>query len=466
MGDGKTHMDYAYELDLAVKPDSTVPLLGREYGAFSGAGVPLFSLGGGVFRWALFEVLTRLHALRGYFIAETPIIASSDLFKVSGHLDFYRRNMFLFDIEGHDYAIKPMNCPYHILLFMSQVARFRSKVPLPFKVFELGRVHRYEPSGSLYGLLRVRGFTQDDAHIITPARDAMDTIIRVFEEMRMVLSSIFLLDLGQAGIHLRVSLSDKSLIGTEFMGTREEWENAEEVLARASEELARMYGTTYSLEEGEAAFYGPKIDIVVRLEEAGTVKEWQLGTIQFDFNLPRRFRLYDLVKETYGDMEVFIIHRALLGSIERFLGVYLEYSKGRLPIILAPLQVAIIGIKTGGEMDGEIEDKSELLARALIGNGLRVGVKMTTKTSLSGDVRLIESTIKPPIVAYIGEREVSSNTITLRIYDHSQRRRVTRKVRMDQDAGEVLKVVEEAEDPVRSLIGAVPRIPLRLDHLL
>ncbi|MEB3774109.1 MAG: hypothetical protein GSR86_04185 [Desulfurococcales archaeon] len=466
MEGGKTHMDYAYELDLAVKPDSTVPMLGREYGAFSGAGVPLFSLGGGVFRWALFEVLTRLHALRGYYIAETPIIASSDLFKVSGHLDFYRRNMFLFEIEGHDYAIKPMNCPYHILLFMSQVARFRSKVPLPFKVFELGRVHRYEPSGSLYGLLRVRGFTQDDAHIITPAGDAMDTIVRVFEEMRMVLSDIFLLDLSQADIHLRVSLSDKSLIGTEFMGTREEWENAEEVLAKASEELARRYGTTYSLEEGEAAFYGPKIDVVVKLEEAGTVKEWQLGTIQFDFNLPRRFRLYDLVRETYGDMEVFIIHRALLGSIERFLGVYLEYSKGRLPIVLAPLQVAIIGIKTGGERDGEIEDKSELLARSLTSSGLRVGVKMTTKTSLSGDVRLIESTIKPPIVAYIGEREVSSNTVTLRVYDHSARRRVTRKVRLDQDAGEVLRVVEEAEEPVRSLIGTVPRIPLRLDHLL
>jgi len=405
-GVNKTHMDYAYELDLTIKPDSTVPLLDREYGAFTGSGVPLFSLGGGVFRWVLFEILTRLHALRGYYIAETPIIASSNLFKVSGHLDFYKKNMFIFDIEGHDYAIKPMNCPYHILLFMSHVARFRNKVRLPFKVFEIGRVHRYEPSGSLYGLLRVRGFTQDDAHIITPGDRAIDVVVDVFEEMRLVLSKIFLLDLNQADMHLRLSFSDKSLIGTEFMGSLDEWSMAEESLYKAADTLARRYNVTYSIGEGEAAFYGPKIDVVMTIEEAGIRKEWQLGTIQFDFNLPRRFKLYDLVREIYGDIQVFIIHRALLGSIERFLGVYLEYSRGRLPLPLAPLQVAVIGIQTGGPLDKLIMDKSRLVADSLTSKGLRAAVKLVNKTGLSGEVRRIESTIKPPIMVFIGEREV------------------------------------------------------------
>ncbi len=463
----KTHMDYAYELDLAIKPDSTVPLLDREYGTFSGAGIPLFSLGGGVFRWALFEILTRLHALRGYYIAETPIIASSELFKVSGHLDFYRKNMFLFDIEGHDYAIKPMNCPYHILLFMSQVARFRGKVPLPFKIFELGRVHRYEPSGSLYGLLRVRGFTQDDAHIITPSDKAIDVITDVFDEMMMVLGNVFLLDLSKADIHLRLSLSDKALIGTEFMGTREEWSQAEGALEEAARKLAGKYGVSYSMEEGEAAFYGPKIDVVVKLEEAGIVKEWQLGTIQFDFNLPRRFRLYELVRSVYGDMDVFIIHRALLGSVERFLGIYLEYSRGRLPFPLAPLQVGIIGIQTGGGLDGEIEAAAERVANALTGMGFRVGVRMANKTSLSGEVRQIESTIKPPVLAFIGEREVREGKVTLRIYDHSTRRRKTTVMGLEELVeGGFEDIARGLEEGVRRLIGQAPRIPLRLDQLI
>jgi threonyl-tRNA synthetase len=131
----KTHVDYGYEIDLIVKPESSVPLFNREFAAFTGSGIPLFSIGGGASRQALSMILAGFHANRGYYVVETPIIASSELFKVSGHLQYYRKNMFVFDIEGHDFVVKPMNCPYHILLFLNHVARSRGKTPIPFKVY-------------------------------------------------------------------------------------------------------------------------------------------------------------------------------------------------------------------------------------------------------------------------------------------------------------------------------------------
>ncbi len=465
----KTHIDYGYELDLVIRPDARVPMLEREYGSFTGAGIPLFSIGGGYFRTALAEILTRFHASRGYYIVETPIVASSNLFKVSGHLDFYKKNMFLLNIEGHEHAIKPMNCPYHILIFMNQLARNRNKVKLPFKIFEVGRVHRYEPSGSLYGLLRVRAFTQDDAHIITPADMAVDTITNVFREMVAILENVFNMEITPETLHLRLSLSDKSQIGTEFMGTLEEWQAAESVLEEAAKNLAAEIGSTYSKEEGEAAFYGPKIDVVVKLEEAGIEKEWQLGTVQIDFNLPRRFKLYDLIKDVYGDMNVFIVHRALIGSIERFTGVYLEHMKGRLPFALAPLQVAIIAITTGGGKDDVIREVSSNLASLLYSNGLRVGLKEVSKTGIRGDIRQIESTVKPAIIVYIGEKEVEEGYLTVRPWMHSEGKRTSIRVPADSietAAKGILDLAGELEKGVRSLIGYAPRIPARLDHML
>ncbi len=467
----KTHMDYAYDLDLVVKPDSSVPGFGREFGAFTGAGVPLFSLGGGVYRSVLIEILVKFHVRRGYFVAETPIIASSNLFEVSGHLSFYRKNMFLFDIEGHEYAIKPMNCPYHILIFMHEVARYRNKVPLPFKIFEVGRVHRYEPSGSLYGLLRVRGFTQDDAHIIAPRDEAVEAVFRVIEEMNMVYELLFGLPVNKDTVTLSLSFSNKNLIGTEFMGTREEWEAAESILEEAARRIKRDFGVDYVIEEGEAAFYGPKIDVIMRVEEAGIVKEWQAGTVQFDFNLPRRFKLYDLVREVHGVSEVYIIHRALLGSIERFLGIYLEHVKGRLPFTLAPLQVLVVAIQTGDEsVDSTVREKARSLAEELKARSLRVALLETTKTSLSGEIRRIEYTIKPPITVFIGKKEAAEGKVTLRVYDYTKReRRDLRGVKAGSASGAADIVEAEAsklEEPVKKLIGYAPRLPVDLGHLV
>jgi threonyl-tRNA synthetase len=464
----KDHVDFAYELDLVVKPDSTVPLLGREFNYYVGSVIPLFSIGGGYLRYVLQQVLVGFHARRGYFIAETPIIASSELFKLSGHMDFYRGNMFVFDIEGKEFVIKPMNCPYHLLLFLNHVARYRGKVRLPFKVFEVGRVHRYEPSGSVYGLLRVRGFTQDDAHIIALESDALDTVFNVFKEMVQLLEGVFGLEVGSENIYIRLSVSDKSLIGREFMGTLEEWEAAERALEEASRVIEGKYGVSRVVGVGEAAFYGPKIDVMMVVKGGATAKEWQMGTVQFDFNLPRRFKVYDVVKELYGDTRVFIIHRALLGSIERFLGGYLELSKGRLPVHLAPLQIAITLIKTGDEgVDKEIESRALELKNKLLENGFRVGIKETTKTSIGGDIRHIETTIKPPILVFIGEKEVKESTLTLSMYTKKGRTRKQLRVKNITEAvEEIEKIVGEEEAKIKEIAGVNPRIPVDLTHTL
>ncbi len=462
-------MDYAYELDVAVKPDARVPIFNREYGTFSGAGVPLFSLGGGALRYSLYEILVKFHARRGYFVAETPIIASTELFRVSGHLDFYRENMYIFNIEDHEFAVKPMNCPYHILLFMNQVAKYRSKVPLPFKVFEVGRVHRYEPSGSVYGLLRVRGFTQDDAHIITPGDKVVDTVYRVFEEMKMVLENIFRMRVGPEEFRVRLSMADRSRIGEEYMGTLQEWLGAEGALEEAARMIRERHGIEVVKLEGEAAFYGPKLDFIMVVEEGGVRKEWQMGTIQFDFNLPRRFKLYQLTRESHGVEEVYIIHRALLGSIERFLGAYLEHRRGRLPFTLAPIQFAIIKILTGDrEVDGEIERLAEELAKGLLVRGFRVARVESSKTGLSGDVKRLESTAKPYITVFIGAREVTEGRLDVRPFnlEEMRRERMEVKYRSASEAVESLEnMARELEKPIVELAGQAPRIPGDYTHM-
>ncbi len=457
----KDHMDYAMELDIAVKPTTPVPKIGNEYGYYVGAGNPLFSVGGAVLREALGEVFKRYHVLKGYKLVETPILARTTLYELTGHLHFYKENMFLLNIEGDEYAIKPMNCPFHVLIFMHALQKYGSKTPIPFKTFELGKVHRYEIAGALRGLLRVRAFTQDDAHIFTDQANVLPMILEVFEMMKEVYEKLFHIPVTAESVKLRLSLSDKSKIGEEFMGTREEWEFSEETLHKAADEIKRKYGIEYFSQEGEAAFYGPKLDLVVYLGEER--KEWQIGTVQFDFNLPRRFKLVELVKETHGIEDLYMIHRALLGSIERFIGIYLEMFRGRLPFVLAPLQALVIGIKTGNDgADSKIE---ELVSRAetrLREMEIRVASTYTTKTRLKKDVRRIESTLKPPIVIYVGEKEASEGKVHVRKWDFSSMKRVSVNLPVE----DLESVVEEMERDVVSLIGKRVRFPVDLSYVV
>ncbi len=453
-------MDYAMELDIAVKSTTPVPMLGKEYGYYVGAGNPLFSVGGSVLREALGQILKRYHVLKGYYLIETPIIARTTLYEVSGHLQYYKENMFLVNIEGDEYAIKPMNCPFHILVLMNLLQKYRSHVGLPFKIFELGKVHRYEIAGALRGLLRVRAFTQDDAHIFAPEEHVLPAIIEVFDMMKEVYEKIFHIPVTSENVKLRLSLSDKSKIGTEFMGEREQWEFAEEVLYKTAEEVKRKHGIEFFAEEGEAAFYGPKMDVVVYEEEG---KEWQIGTAQFDFNLPKRFKLVDLIKETHGIENLYMVHRALLGSLERFLGIYLEMFRGRLPFTLAPIQALIIRIKTGKE---DVDTKIDELATRTLGilreNEIRAAELEVSKTSLSKEVRRIESTIKPPLLIYVGAREAEKGTVVVRPWDFDAKKRAQEEV----SPSDIMSIVDKMEKGIVEMIGQKVRIPVNPSYMV
>ncbi|MCE4624852.1 MAG: hypothetical protein F7C35_03195 [Desulfurococcales archaeon] len=465
-GSVKDHIAYASDLDILIPLTQRVPMFDVTFGYYTGYGNPLFSLGGGVVYSVLKYIVLKYHVLKGYKVIETPIIARTTLYKLSGHLDMYRENMFVFDLEGDEYALKPMNCPFHILAFISLVERYGNRLKLPFKVFELGTVHRDERSGSLRGLMRARRFTQDDAHIFTTESMIVPSILNVFRELKEIYEKLFHMPVTKESVTLRVSLSDRERIGEKYLGTPEEWELAEGKLREIAEEIKKEYGIEYYEARGEAAFYGPKLDVVAFIEDrrTGEKKDWQIGTIQFDFNLPKKFRLNEIVRKyTDVDEKVYMIHRALLGSLERFMGVYLERYQGRLVFPLAPLQVLIIGITTGDEeVDKQIAQQVNTVEEGLVKEGYRAVGKLVAKTRLSGYVRKVESTIKPPVIAYIGKREVARGEVALSIYDLAKRRRVKETV---QGLPGVLSKLDEIEAPVRELIGEDPRLPVILDYL-
>ncbi len=458
-------MDIAYDKDILIKPTSRVPMIGREYGYYTGPGNPLFSLGGGLIRSILYYILTKYHIRRGYYVVETPIIARTTLYELTGHLSFYRENMFLLDIEGDQYALKPMNCPYHVLIFMNLLERYGHKIRLPFKVFELGKVHRYEISGALKGLMRVRGFTQDDAHLFALEDQIMELFLSVFQDLKDLYEKLFHMSITAESVKLRISLSERSKIGEDYMGSPEEWEIAEEKLMKMAEEIHRRYGIEFFAAEGEAAFYGPKLDVIALLPdpETGGKKEWQIGTMQFDFNLPRKFMLNKLLEKTHGVTGIYMIHRALLGSIERFLGVYLEAYQGRLPFPLSPVQAVVIGIKSGGEKDPEIIRLAEKIAGRLREMDVRAVATSIDRPHLSGYVRRIRTLLHPPILIYVGERELESGKISAGLYDYC--RRNYRKI-MLESVDDLGVLVDEAEKDIVELIGSPPRYLVDVSYMV
>jgi threonyl-tRNA synthetase len=303
--------------------------LGKELDLYSvneeiGAGLILWHPRGAVVRRIMEDFWREEHARAGYDLVFSPHIAKLDLWRVSGHLDYYRQSMFgSIEVEGQDYQLKPMNCPFHIQIYKSKMRSYRD---LPIRYAELGTVYRFEPSGTLHGLLRVRGFTQDDAHLFLRP-DQLDEEIFSLLDFTLFVLRRFGFDSYEVYLSTR---PDK------YAGTPENWEKAEAALKKALERKQ----LPYTVDPGEGVFYGPKIDIKIR-DTLG--RSWQCSTIQVDFNNPERFDVR-FVGEDGAPRQAIMIHRALMGSLERFFGVLVEHYAGAFPLWLAPVQVDVLPV--------------------------------------------------------------------------------------------------------------------------
>ncbi|MFN4278709.1 threonine--tRNA ligase [Thermosynechococcus sp.] len=374
--------------------------LGKQLGLFLfsdcvGPGLPLWTPKGTVLRFTLEEFLRKEQLKRGYLPVVTPHIARVDLFKTSGHWQKYKDDMFPLMAEdaeaaAHEqgFVLKPMNCPFHIQIYKSELRSYRD---LPLRLAEFGTVYRYEQSGELGGLTRVRGFTVDDSHLfVTPEQldteflNVVDLILAVFRCLR--------LNKFKARLSFRDPKSDK------YIGSDEAWAKAESAIQRAVEQL----GMDYFLGIGEAAFYGPKLDFIF---EDALGREWQLGTVQVDYNLPQRFDL-EYVAEDNTRRQPVMIHRAPFGSLERLIGILIEEYGGDFPFWLAPEQVRLLPV------GDEQRPYAEKVAAQLQAHSLRVSVD-TGGDRLGKQIRNAE-TQKIPVMGIIGAKEVESETVSIR----------------------------------------------------
>jgi threonyl-tRNA synthetase len=324
--DEKLLDDYLKRIEEAKKRDHRK--LGRELDLFSfheevGAGLVIYHPKGAMIRTILEQYEIKEHLKRGYQVVRGPEILKSELWKRSGHWDNYRENMYFTEIEGQHYGLKPMNCLSHMLIYKSQVRSYRD---LPLRYFELGTVHRHEKSGVLHGLFRVREFTQDDAHILCTPEQLFDEITGVINFVKDVMK-IF-------GFEYSLELSTRPAHST--IGSDEDWERATGALRKVLEKN----NLPYNINEGEGAFYGPKIDVKLK-DVLG--REWQCATIQCDFALPERFDLTYVGSDGERHRPV-MLHRVILGAIERFLGILIEHYAGAFPLWLAPVQAVIVTI--------------------------------------------------------------------------------------------------------------------------
>lgn len=369
--------------------------LGKEMDIFLsspiiGAGIALWAPNGAIMRRVLDEYIVKLHLKRGYQLVSTPHIATTDLFKISGHLDHYRQNMFLFELEGKEYAIKPMNCPFHIMILKRRKWSYKE---LPIRYFEMGNVYRYERAGTLHGLTRVRGFTIDDAHIFLREDQIEQEISNILKLIKEIYGTMGLKDYRFI-LSLRDPEDKKS-----YMGGEEIWNKAEAALEKALRDL----GISYTKSVGDAAFYGPKIDVVFT-DSLG--REWQCATIQLDFNLPERFDLKYMDKDN-KEKRMVIIHRAILGSVERFIGILLEQYAGRLPLWLAPVQVVILPVEESSQE--QISRASEVY-NLLVDNDVRtVILKEGRLNARMRDARALRA----PIIVVVGDKEVQTGSLSV-----------------------------------------------------
>ena len=362
--------------------------LGKELGLFmmheAGPGFPFFLPKGMVLKNTLLDYWRQIHKKAGYVEVSTPIILNRSLWETSGHWDHYKNNMYTTVIDGEDYAIKPMNCPGGVLVYASEPRSYRD---LPLRVGELGLVHRHEKSGQLHGLMRVRCFTQDDAHIfMTPdqIKDEIKGVVALINEVY----SLF-------GFEYHVELSTRP---EDSMGSDEDWEMATEGLRSALDEI----GLPYVVNEGDGAFYGPKIDFHL-VDCIG--RTWQCGTIQLDFQLPQRFELEYIGADGEKHRPI-MIHRVVFGSIERFIGILIEHFAGAFPTWLAPVQVKVLPISE------KYMDYAENVKKKLDEVGIRV--ELDTRSEKIGYKIREAQQAKIPYMLVVGQKEEEDGTVAVR----------------------------------------------------
>ncbi|MFL0266756.1 threonine--tRNA ligase [Candidatus Clostridium radicumherbarum] len=389
----KSELDeYLNMLEEAKKRDHRK--LGKELKLFAlmeeGPGFPFFLPKGMILKNILIDYWRELHRKANYVEIETPIILNRQLWETSGHWDHYKENMYTVNIDEEEYAIKPMNCPGGMLVYKSETHSYRD---LPIRAGELGRVHRHELSGALHGLMRVRAFTQDDAHIFMmpeQIKDEIKGVVKLIDEVY-----------GRFGFKYNVELSTRP---ENSMGTDEEWNMAEVALKEALEDI----GMPFKINPGDGAFYGPKIDFHLQ-DSLG--RTWQCGTIQLDFQLPQRFDLNYIGRDGEKHRPI-VIHRVIFGSIERFIGILIEHFAGKFPTWLAPVQVKVLPISD------KYNSYAESVFKILRDKGIRVEIddraeKVGFKIREARNERV-------PYMIVLGEKEQADGTITVRKRDDGQ----------------------------------------------
>jgi threonyl-tRNA synthetase len=374
--------------------------LGKELGLFIfsdsvGPGLPLWTPKGTLIRSLLEDFLKKEQLKRGYLPVVTPHIARVDLFKISGHWQKYKEDMFPMMADDEEsaskeigFVLKPMNCPFHIQIYKSDLRSYRE---LPMRLAEFGTVYRYEQSGELGGLTRVRGFTVDDSHLfVTPEQldkeflSVVDLILTVFKSLQ--------LKNFKARLSFRDPESDK------YIGSDEAWEKAQSAIRKAVQTL----GMDYFEAPGEAAFYGPKLDFIF---QDALEREWQLGTVQVDYNLPERFEL-EYVAEDGNRKRPVMIHRAPFGSLERLIGILIEEYAGDFPLWLAPVQIRLLPVS-----DSQLDYAKEVTAKMQL-----LGIRAETDTSGERLGKMIRNaeTAKIPVMAVVGAKEMEGNSLSIR----------------------------------------------------
>lgn len=404
--------DYLHMMEEAEKRDHRK--LGKELGLFSfheqGPGFPFIKPKGMIIWNELMKYWREVHDRAGYGEVKTPVVLSKSLWETSGHWDNYRENMYTTEIDEEEYAIKPMNCPGGMLLFKEDLHSYRE---LPIRWAEVGLDHRHELSGVLNGLFRVRSFWQDDAHIFMTKDQLKDEILGVLK----LADEIY----GKFGLdydHLELSTRPKKSIGTD-----EAWEMATEGLKQALEE----YGKPYEINEGDGAFYGPKIDLHLK-DVIG--RTWQCGTVQLDMNLPERFDLSYIDEKGEKERPV-MVHRVIYGSVERFFGMLIEHYAGAFPVWLAPVQVKLVAVSEK-HVEGAWKVKKELFEA-----GIRVEVDSADETVGNKVRKAVQE--KVPYVVVVGDRELEGGQWTIRVRGVEEQL----KINKDEFVEKVKKEIEE-----------------------